>query len=168
LASSDRLDDTPDWLDQLEQDGLVLDMRTDPKRTRGIVNHLRPEWTGLSPTRFKRLQDLIGGDLLLLDEVLAAAQTPSALDTMRPDDLYGPLRSRYFRGNRLLPAIKKLTCLAQFDLAPRASFIDGDWGKEEKSLAAPLTSQVFAPPRYEFVHSALAELVLRALLELVL
>jgi hypothetical protein len=129
LASSSRLDDTPFWLAQMEQDGLVVDMRADPERIRGITTHLRPEWTGLSPKRFERLQHLSGGDLLLLDEVLAAAQTPSDLDTMCPDALYGPLRSRYFGRNRVLPTIQKLACLAQFDLVPerRLSTVIGAW-----------------------------------------
>ena len=116
LGSSNALDDIPDWLVQLQQDGLVLTMKADPKRTRGVTFHLRSEWTGLSRKRLERLQYLSGGDLLLLDEILATAHAPSDLDAMCPHAVYGSLRSRYFGRNRLLPTITRvqISCFAVF------------------------------------------------------
>ena len=163
-SASGELDDTPEWLAQLEQDGAVIDMKTDLKRTHAVTEHLRPDLIGLSTQRLERLHHFCGGDLLLLDELLSGVTSPLDLDALRPDKLYQSIRTRYFEGNRRLPAICRLACLAQFELTPLASFLD--WLQGEKALAAPLMTELFAPPRYLLLHSSLAELVLRALLTL--
>ncbi len=165
-STSGEIDDTPEWLTQLEQDGAVIDMKTDLNRTCMIIDHLRPDLAGLSAARLKRIHHFCGGDLLLLDELLSDVASPTELDAIRPDRVYGQIRSRYFEGNRILPTIRTLACLAQFELLPTASFFDGGWQPGEKDLAAPLMTTLFAPPRYQFLHSSLAELVLRAQVEL--
>jgi hypothetical protein len=159
-------DDTPAWLAELEQDARVLDMRTDLKRTKAVIEHLRPELVGLSKQRLERLYHQTGGDLLLLDEHLHSVSSPHDLDELRPESLYAGIGERYFGGPRRLPTVARLACLAQFDLVPLASFLDGDWQQGEKDLAAPLMTELFAPPRYQFLHASMAELVLRALTSL--
>jgi len=166
-SASREPDDTPQWLAQLEQDGAVTDMVTDLKRTRAVTEHLRPDLIGLSTQRLERLHHLSGaGDLMLLDELLSGVTSRLDLDALRPDKLYQSIRDNYFKGNRHLPTICRLACLAQFELTPLASFLDGGWGAGEKDLAAPLMTELFAPRRYLLLHSSLAELVLRALLTL--
>ncbi len=164
-SASGGLDDTPEWLVQLEQDRAVI-VKTDLKRTRAVTEHLRPDLVGLSTQRLERLHHFTGGDLLLLDELLSAVTSPLDLDALRPDKLYDNIRNRYFGRNRRLPTIRRLACLAQFELTPLESFLDGGWPPDEKHLAAPLMTELFAPPRYPFLHPSLAELVLRALLTL--
>ncbi|MGQ0571664.1 MAG: hypothetical protein ACT4P5_19345 [Armatimonadota bacterium] len=158
-------DDTPEWLAQLKQDGAIIDMKTDDlKRTRAVTEHLRPDLIGLSTQRLERLHHFSGaGDLMCLDELLSDVTSPLDVDALRHDKLYQNIRSRYFKGNRRLPTIRRLACLAQFELTPFASVIDGGWEPGEKNFAAPLMTELFAPPRYFFLHSSLAELVLRAL-----
>jgi hypothetical protein len=166
VGSAGELDDTPDWLLRLNQDLRVIDLETGLERTRAVTLHLRPELTGLSRQRLERLHYASGGDLLLLDEALSNVSSPQDLDVMSPDSLYGSLRSRYFGGNRRCPTVQKLACLTQFELVPLASFLDAGWLPGEKELVAPLMTELFAPPRYQFLHSSLAELVLRALVTL--
>jgi hypothetical protein len=151
---------------QLVQDGLVVDMKTNLARTRAVSVHLRPKLTGLSEQRLERLHHLSGGDLLLLDEILRGVESPQDLDAMSQHSLYDLLRAQYFGGNRRLPTVQRLACLAQFELSPAASFLDDGWQAEEKTLVASLMTELFAPHRYQFLHSSLAELVLRALLAL--
>ena len=165
-SASEKVDETPDWLVRLEQSGLVMDMKTDLVKTRAVTQHLRPELIGLSSKRLEHLHHLSGGDLLLLDEILSRVESPPDLDTMGPHLLYNSVRKQYFGGNRRLPTVRRLACLAQFDLSPAAEFFDTDWQTGEKNLVAPLMTELFAPPRYQFLHSSLAELVLRALLAL--
>jgi hypothetical protein len=165
-STSGMVVDAPDWLVQLDQDGLVMDMKTDLSRTHAVTVHLRPELTGLSPQRLERLHDLSGGDLLLLDEILRSVESPQDLDAMDPHSLYDSLRKQYFGGNRRLPTVQRLAGLAQFELTPAASFLDDGWQAEEKGLVASLMTELFTPHRYQFLHSTLAELVLRALLAL--
>ena len=165
-SASGELDDTPEWLVQLEQEKAVIDTKTDLKRTRAVTEHLRPDLVGLSTQRIERLHHFTGGDLLLLDELLNGVPSPMDLDALRPDKLYQSIRTRYFKGNRCLPTILRLACLAQFELTPLASFVADSWLSGEKDLAAPLMTELFAPPRHLLLHSSLAELVLRALLTL--
>ncbi|MFH1719613.1 MAG: hypothetical protein ABIF19_19860 [Planctomycetota bacterium] len=161
-SAINEFDDTPDWLISLEQDKALIDMRTSLNRTRTVAEHLRTDLVGLSQLRLEKLHHFSGGDLLLLDELLSGIHSPLELDELRPEKLYHQIRSRYFEGNRILPTIRTLASLAQFDLTPLASFLDGGWQSGEKALAAPLMNELFGPPRYQFLHSSLAELVLRA------
>jgi hypothetical protein len=165
-AASPSIDDTPVWLAQLQENDVVVDVHSDPSRTRAHVEHWRPEWGGLSDARVQHLHRLSGGDLLLLDETLRGVVVQEEIESLSAERLYAPLRSSYFKSNRDLPAVQKLACLAQFELVPLASFLDGQWLSGEKALAAPLMTELFAPPRYRFLHSSLAELVVRSLLEL--
>lgn len=157
-----QLDDTPEWLAELEQNGAVIDLQTSLDRTRAVVEHLRPDMTGLAPSRLERLHDLSAGDLLVVDELLSGVGSPTELDTIQPATLYRSLQTRYFGARRILPSIRTLAALAQFELTPAASFFEGRWQPGERELASPLTTELFAPPRYQFLHSSLAEAVLRA------
>ena len=165
-SSSEKVLDIPDWLVQLEQSGLVIDMKTDLKRTYAVTVHLRPELTGLSKHRRERLHHITGGDLMLLDEILKTIWSPQELDTMNPERIHNSVRSQYFSGNFQLPTILRLACLAQFELTPVASFLEDGWQTGEKTLAKPLMTELFGPPRYQFLHSSLAELVLQSLIAL--
>jgi hypothetical protein len=166
LPGTGEPDDAPAWLVQLEQDGRIMEMRTDPKRTQAVIEHMRPESVGLSRQRLERIHHQTGGDLLLVDEHLRNISSASDLDELRPDGLYASVRDRYFRGHRRLPNVIKLACLAQFDLVPLASFLDADWQPGEKDLVAPLMNELHPPLRYRFLHASMAELVLRALMSL--
>ncbi|MEA2238333.1 MAG: hypothetical protein QOC81_3057 [Thermoanaerobaculia bacterium] len=161
-SDSQTIDDSPEWLTQAERTNGIMDLAHSLTRTRAVANHLRPDLAGLSLARLKRLHSLCAGDLLLLDESLTAIDTATELDTIEPEGLYASLRARYFGGNRLLPTIRELACLAQFDIVVDAAFLQSRWQNGERALAAPLMTELFAPPRYHFLHSSLAELVLRA------
>lgn len=158
--------DTAHWLLQLDQAGMVVTLKADPQRIAEVAVHLRPELAGLSGTRADRLYQVTGGDLLLLDEALTAVSSPQEIDTLKPDSFLPILRTRYFGGNRRLPTLQALACLAQFDITPLASFLDSRWQAQEREIAAPLMTQYFAPARYQFVHSSLAELIARSLVSL--
>jgi hypothetical protein len=162
----DEIDDSPEWLVRLKEEQALIDLRADPKRSFAITCHLRPDFTGLSRPRQKRLHHICGGDLLLLDEMLQGIDTPQEIDTLSLEVVLPKLRVQYFGGNQRLPTLAKLAGLAQFDIVPRASFFDGQWQSGEEKLADPLMTRLFAPPRYQFLHSSLAELALRALTQL--
>ncbi len=165
-SSSENLVDTPDWLLQLEQDGLVMDMKTDPARTYAVTVHLRPDFTGLSRQRRERLHHITGGDLLLLDEILQGIGSPQELDNISHERFYNSVRSQYFGGNVQLPTIQRLACLAQFELTPLASYLKDGWQPGEKNRAKPFMTELFSPHRYQFLHSSIAELIFRSLLAL--
>ncbi|MEW8590909.1 MAG: hypothetical protein AB2543_17745, partial [Candidatus Thiodiazotropha endolucinida] len=162
-SGGNELDDTPDWLFQLQQEARVMDLVCSLDRTLAVAIHLRPELKGLSRKRRERLHHLTGGDLLLLDELLQDVTEPNDLERLNPDQLQNSILNRYFGGARRLPTVLRLACLSQFDLVPLADCLDRDWQPGEKALAAPLMSMLFGPPRYKFLHASLAELVTRAL-----
>lgn len=165
-AEVDRIDDTPEWLGNLDGEQLVVDLRADVERTLAVTCHLRPEFDGLSRSRLARLHTLCGGDLLLLDEALQAVSSPQDIDGLEAGGLLAKVRTHYFGGNRRLPTIAKLATLAQFDILPHADFLASQWLPGEEEWADPLMAHIFSPPRYQFLHSSLAELVLRALAQL--
>jgi hypothetical protein len=165
-GAADQLDDTPTWLSLLNEEQAVIDLRTNVGRTLAVTCHLRPDFTGLSPSRLDRLHKTCGGDLLLLDEILRNIHVPQDIDSLNVSDVLGSVRTNYFNGNYMLPTLARLAALAQFDILPRADFFEGQWWPEEKTTADPLMTRLFAPPRYQFLHSSLATLVLRALAQL--
>ena len=160
------MSDTPEWLVRLVEDDRILDLRNDLARTRALTEHLRAGLIGLSKRRLERLHYVSGGDLLLLDEVLRTLAAPQDIDNTTPARLYREVRERYFGGARRLPAIQRLAAIAQFDVVPLAQWLEGSWPHEERELANPLLVELFAPYRFQFLHASMAEIVLRALLEL--
>ncbi|GAB6042871.1 hypothetical protein [Endothiovibrio diazotrophicus] len=160
-------DDTPQWLLELNEKKAVLDLQFDPARTRAVTEWLRPDLKGLSEGRLRRLHHLTNGDLMLLDETLAGIDSAGDLDRLGLSPLYDVVRHRYFgERRRRLPNLLRLAALTQFDLTPLAAHLDRDGLEREKVGAAELVTELFAPPRYQFLHASLAELVLRALMEL--
>ncbi|HUS11437.1 MAG TPA: hypothetical protein VMZ30_13300, partial [Pyrinomonadaceae bacterium] len=164
--AADRLDDTPAWLVRLKEERAIIDLPADVTRTLAVTCHLRPNFTGLSRSRLERLHNICGGDLLLLDEILQTVTLPKDIDTLEVVEVLGKVRTHYFGGNRRLPTLAKLAAIAQFDLLPRADFFYGEWRPGEEESADPLMTRLFAPPRFQFLHSSLAALVLRALAQL--
>ncbi|HEU4432974.1 MAG TPA: hypothetical protein VFR51_06225, partial [Pyrinomonadaceae bacterium] len=165
-GGADQLDDTPAWLAQLKKEDAIIDLRVDIERTLGVILQLRTDFTGLSRSRLKKLHKACGGDLLLLDQILRNLNTPENIDTLNVDGLLASVRDNYFGSNRPLPTLAKLAALAQFDLVPRADFFEGQWEPGEEAAADPLMTRLFGPQRYQFLHSSLATLVLRALAQL--
>ena len=165
-ARSANQDDSPAWLTQLDQEKVVINMCASMARTWGVACRLRSDFINLSPALQRRLHNACGGDLLLLDELLKSLSTPHDINTQPLDSILARLRIHYFGSNRRLPTISRLAALAQYDLVPRSNFFKDDWQPGEKRLADPLMTELFGPPRYQFLHSSLAELVFRALTQL--
>ena len=163
---TDQFDDTPAWLVRLKEEEAIINLRVDSARTLAVTCRLRPDFIGLSSFRLQQLQDACGGDLFLLEEILRDLNAPQDIDNVKVDGVLSSVRTYYFGGNQKLPTVTKLAALAQFDLVPRAEFFDGQWRPNEEALADPLMTRLFAPPRYQFLHSSLAKLVLRALAQL--
>jgi hypothetical protein len=166
-GSNDEQDDTPDWLQQMDDLNAVINLRADTTRTRDVTLFLRPDFQGISKQRLERLHHACGGDLLLLDEILKNLSEGHEIDTLNKDTVLPQLRRTYFgaKQHTALPTLKTLTALAQFDLIPQAAFFDGQWRDNEQELAEPLMMQLQSPRRYQFLHSSLAQLVLRALVQ---
>ena len=165
-GTADQFDDTPTWLVRLKEEQAIINLRVDIARTLAVTSCLRPDFTGLSSSRLERLHNTCGGDLLLLEEILRHLNAPKDIDTVGVTGVLASVRTHYFGGNHKLPTLTKLAALAQFDLVPRADFFDGQWRQDEEEAADPLMTRLFAPPRYQFLHSSLARLVLRALAQL--
>ena len=160
------LDDTPDWLRELQDNQQVLNLKPDRQRTRAVAEHLRQDLIGLSAARLDALHHGSSGDLLLLDELLSNIRAPSELDTLQLAGVLPKLHQRYFGARTRLPTVQRLAALAQFDLAPQADYFTGHWQDQEKPRLAGLITELFSPPRYQFLHASLAELVLHALIQL--
>ena len=165
-GAADQLDDTPAWLGSFNEEQAVIDLRANVERTFAVTCQLRPDFKGLSPSRRERLHKTCGGDLLLLDEILRNIPVPQDIDSLDVSDLLASVRTNYFSGNYMLPTLARLAALAQFDIVPRANFFEGQWLPGEEAAADPLMTRLFAPPRFQFLHSSLATLVLRALAQL--
>lgn len=146
--------------------GALIELRADAERTLAVTGHLRPVFSKLSRSRLDRLHNSCGGDLLLLDEILQTLPAPQDIDTLDVNSVLPTVRAHYFGGNRRMSTLTKLAALAQFDLLPRADFFEGQWRQGEEESADPLMTRLFAPERYQFLHSSLAALVLRALTQL--
>jgi len=166
VSASTERDDASPWLDRLKEENAIIDLRADVARTLAVACRLRPDFINLSQSRTERLHNICGGDLLLLDEILQTLSAPQDIDTLDIRKALANVRTHYFGGNADLPTVAKLAALAQFDLMPRTGFLQGHWRLGEEKLADPLMTRLFAPPRYHFLHSSLAELVLRALTQL--
>ena len=160
------LDDTPDWLRELQDNQQVLNLKPDRQRTRAVAEYLRPDLIGLSAARLDALHHGSSGDLLLLDELLSNIRAPSELDTLQLAGVLPKLHQRYFGARTRLPTVQRLAALAQFDLTPQADYFTGHWQDQEKPRLAGLITELFSPPRYQFLHASLAELVLHALIQL--
>jgi len=165
-AAPDKSDDTPEWFSRLEHDRAIIDLHADVARTLAVACHLRPDFTGLSRSRTQRLHNICGGDLLLLDEILQTITVPRDIESLDVNKVLTNVRTNYFGGNVSLPTLATLAALAQFDLSPLADFFSGKWRPNEEKSADPLMTRLYAPPRYQFLHSSLAALVLRALAQL--
>ncbi len=160
------LDDTPDWLRELQDNQQVLNLKLDRQRTRAVAEYLRQDLIGLSAARLDALHHGSSGDLLLLDELLSNIRAPSELDTLQLAGVLPKLHQRYFGARTRLPTVQRLAALAQFDLTPQADYFTGHWQDQEKPRLAGLITELFSPPRYQFLHASLAELVLHALIQL--
>ena len=152
-GAADQLDDTPAWLGSFNEEQTVIDLRANVKRTLAVTCHLRPDFTGLSSSRLERLHKTCGGDLLLLDEILRNIHVPQDIDSLNGSDVLASVRTNYFGGNHMLPTLARLAALAQFDIVPRTDFFEGQWWPGEEAAADPLMTRLFAPPRYQFLHS---------------
>ncbi|MFC1502704.1 hypothetical protein ACFL6A_04770, partial [bacterium] len=152
--------------ERLRTEDLYRDFRTGPKVTRRVLEYIRPDLIGLSDSRLNRLNDLTGGDLLLLDEVLQTISSPQDIDSLDVKKIFKSARKQYFGQDKSLPTIRRLASLAQFDLTPLSSYFENDWNDDEKVQVRPLIAEIFGPPRYKFLHSSLAALIFRSLSEL--
>jgi len=164
-GTAGQVDDTSAWVSRLEEQQ-VIDLRTDTSRTAAVAWQLRPDLAEVSATALAHLHNICGGDLFLLDEILKSVSTAQDVENANVDTLLAVIREHYFGGNRQLPTLTKLAALAQFDIVPRARFFDGEWQEQEEKFADPLMTRLFSPARYQFLHSSLAAIVLRALIRL--
>ena len=158
-------------IEELREDGLVIDFKQDVNRTKEFIEFLRSDFVGLSPTRLERLHYSTGGDFLLLDEVLQDEEiTPPDIDRFTPSQIYKRLYERlsrhYIKSKSSLQIVRRLASLAQFDLLPLSRVFADSWNRDRIAQEfSGLIGEVMGPPRYRFLHSSLSELVFNALLE---
>jgi hypothetical protein len=150
----------------LRAEKAIVEFATTALHFRHVLECLRPDFIGLSEDRLSRLFHATGGDLALLDEALDEVKTPSHIDTLDHAVMCASIYRRYFGGRRLLPTVRELAALAQYDLTPPTSLFEGRWEFGERETTGSLVAELFSPPRYRFVHSSLAELVLHSLVRL--
>ncbi|MDX2300077.1 MAG: hypothetical protein NW204_10155, partial [Xanthomonadaceae bacterium] len=148
---------------ELKETGATVAFANDEKVLLGLLRHLRPDLDGLSPARRQRLFALSGRDLLALSELLRGIADPAQIDTLSVTDLYDTLRRQYFNGRLAdeFPAVRELAALAQFDLKPLTALLPIP--EREQQNLNQLCRKAGRPPRWQFVHSSAAELVLHAL-----
>ena len=147
----------------LESQGATVDFENDDALLIRVVEFWRPEFKGLSKKRLAKLGALCGRDLYLLDEVLTLIESPAEIDTFSPAEMYNRVRRAYFDYKIAddLPATRRLAALAQFDLRPRADVLK--LPDDELALIESLCVRAGHPPRWHFLHSTAAELVMHAL-----
>ncbi len=151
---------------KLKVDEALVKLTTTEFHFRHVLEFLRPNFIGLSEERFSQLFHATAGDLALLDQALDDLKTPSDLDTFDHSAMASAIYRRYFRGRRVLPTLREVSALAQFDLTPSIMHFEGRWAEGEKDISSSLLTELFSPPRYRFAHSSLAELVFHSLVRL--
>ena len=157
-----RSDDSELFL-ELESQGATVDFENDDALLIRVVEFWRPELKSLSKKRLAKLGALCGRDLYLLDEVLTLIESPAEIDTFSPAEMYNRVRRVYFDYKTAddLPATRRLAALAQFDLRPRADVLN--LPDDELALIESICVRAGHPPRWHFLHSTAAELVMHAL-----
>jgi len=155
--------DDSDYFEELEVQGAVVEFDNNDKRLRQIIEFWQPTFKGISRKRLVKLCAVCGRDLYLLNEVLFNMESPVEIDTLTPAGMYDQVRHRYFAGKTAddLANIRRLAALAQFDLKPLATVLKLE--EKELQLIQSLTVKAGTPPRWYFLHSSAAELVLHAL-----
>jgi uncharacterized protein YoaH (UPF0181 family) len=148
---------------ELEAQSATVDFKNDEDLFRHLIEFWRPEFEGLSHHRVSKLHALCGSNLLLLDEVLGLLESAVEIDTVSTAKMYERVRRAYFSFKTAdeLRATRQLAALAQFDLRPRADVIQ--IGEAEREVISSLCVRAGSPPRWHFLHSSAAELILHAL-----
>jgi len=161
-AENGRSDDSELFLELAAQHALV-DFVNDESLFKRVIEFWRPEFEGLSKHRVAKLHALCGSNLLLLDEVLELLRSATDIDTFSAGDMYERVRRAYFsfRTADELRKTRQLAALAQFDVRPRADAIV--IGDSEREVLSSLCVRAGSPPRWHFLHSSAAELILHAL-----
>ncbi|HXH39302.1 MAG TPA: hypothetical protein VNN08_11795, partial [Thermoanaerobaculia bacterium] len=147
----------------IEAHRAVVDFDTDDDLLTRFILFWRPEFAGLSDTRLSTLSAVCGRDLFLLDELLTRLASPRDIDTLSPSGMYDMVRHAYF-GKRTaddFPITRRLAALAQFGLYPRADVLRPP--PEELALLESFCIRSGQPPRWRFLHSTAAELILHSL-----
>ena len=166
-APGESRSDVSDLFGELEANSAVVDLKNDDELLKRVARFWRPNLDGLSNARLDRLWVLCARDLLLLDllldENLHLIDVAEEIDTLAPADLYDRVRTQYFGGKTAnsLKATRQLAALAQLEIRPLAKVIPIP--AEEFMLINSLCVEAERPPRWHFLHSSAAELVLHAL-----
>ena len=166
VSETQEMDMDSELVTSLIADKALVEFTSTESNFRKVVEFIRPDFIGLTEVRLRRLFHVTGGDLALLDEALAGIETSTEIDTFEHTVMYGAIYRRYFGGRRLLPTLRDLAALAQFDLTPPRSQFEGRWAHGEEEVARSLVAELFTPPRYRFAHSSLAELAFHSLVQL--
>ena len=159
-------DEDPDLVVSLKGQDAVITVATGRKPMEQVLCYLRPDLGRLSDTRFERIFRMTGGDLFLLDQVLAMIQSPTDVDGLDLHAIFLDARKRYFsRAAIYLPSVMQITALAQFGLAPQIRFCPKGHDEREHKIIESLVTPAGRSTRYYFLHSSLAELLLHALVD---
>jgi hypothetical protein len=164
-AQDDSYVHSQDLINSLSTTGAVITLSNDLTRFQSVLEYVRPDLMHLSQVRLCRLYGFCAGDLLLLHTVLEFLQEAPEIDGLDLGRLLAHVRSEYFKKNAVYyPTITSLAGLAQFGLTPDVR-LPINWSDDERRSADSLISLAGQPPCYHFLHSSLAELLFRALLD---
>jgi DNA polymerase III delta prime subunit/uncharacterized protein YoaH (UPF0181 family) len=157
-----RSDDSELFL-ELEEERVIVDFENDEELFKHLIEFWRPELEGLSRQRVAKLKALCASNLLLFDEMLLLLGSATDIDTLSAASMYERVRRAYFslRTADELRATRQLSALAQFDLRPRADVLK--ISEAEREVIDSLCVRAGSPPRWHFLHSSAAELILHAL-----
>ena len=157
-----RSDDSEFYVELKSLDAIV-GFENDNEILKRVTEFWRPELTGLSGQRFSKLVALCGRDLYLLDEVLTLIGSPSEIEALSPAGVFELVRKAYFgyKPAADFPVTRRLAALTQFEVYPRADVLKVP--DEELVHLEGFCIRAGQPPRWHFLHSSAAELILHAL-----
>ena len=167
LTGEERRDEDAELRDLFDP-GAVIDYTIDNRFFREIAAGLKP---GLKITDCRALLNLTGRDLFILDFILEKVEAEEDIQAWLKNEgrqsLYQKAIDTYFMGERRnLGAILGLLALAQFDIGIHPGYIDCIYGSmvrgSMKKILDGLVVTAGSPSRCFFLHSSLAELLCRA------
>jgi len=158
----DRRDDAELFL-ELESHGAAVDFEVDVQLVKRFVEFWRPDFVGLPRERLSKIMAVCGGDLYLLDELLGTLDSPSEIDQLSPTKMSTTVLRRYLGAASVeqFTAARRLAALAQFEIQPRADVLK--LTDREIEVLESMCVRAGRPPRWHFLHTTAAELLLHAL-----
>jgi len=155
--------DDSQFFSELESESAAVDLNNDDTLLKRVVEFWRPTFAGLSESRLSRLTALCGKDLYFLDELLRLLTSPTDIDELDAAAMYNAVRRAYL-GSKTADEFlqtRRLATLAQFEIHARADILRPS--SDELSLLEGLYVRAGQPPRWHFLHSTAAELIVHVL-----